>query len=180
MASSIPFEVVFDNTKWSASGISKIAGAATFRLKNGSRFANKEHDNLYGRRFDISELGKVVLEDNSELCIYAMGDWGSRVVNIQSAVSGGVAVEASGDSRVEFYRTAGNNNAVMAFSNSIYRVYRPSIYHDNNGDKRSSNFENWLEKTLRYCVDWCEQEDAINEREEDEKELHRTLNLMRI
>lgn len=53
-------------------------------------------------------------------------------------------------------------------------------YHDNNGDKRSSNFENWLENRLRYCVDWCEQEDAINEREEDEKELHRTLNLMRI
>ncbi len=139
--SSIPFEVVFDNTKWSASGISKIAGAATFRLKNGSRFANKEHDNLYGRRFDISELGKVVLEDDSELCIYAMGDWGSRVVNIQSAVPGGVAVEASGDSRVEFYRTAGNNNAVMAFSNSIYRVYRPSIYHDNNGTIYNSKNE---------------------------------------
>ena len=139
--SSIPFEVVFDNTKWSASGISKIAGAATFRLKNGSRFANKEHDNLYGRRFDISELGKVVLEDDSELCIYAMGDWGSRVVNIQSAVSGGVAVEASGDSRVEFYRTAGNDNAVMAFSNSIYRIYRPSIYHDNNGTIYNSQNE---------------------------------------
>ena len=149
--SSIPFEVVFDNTKWSASGISKIAGAATFRLKNGSRFANKEHDNLWGRKFDISELGRVALEDDSELCIYAMGDWGSRVVNIQSGVSGGVAVEASGGSRVEFYRTSGNNNAVMAVSNSIYRIYRPSIYHDNNGtiyDSKNEPFKGLRSVTL--------------------------------
>ena len=131
--SSIPFEVVFDNTKWSASGISKITGAATFRLKNGSRFANKEHDNLWGRRFDITGLGKVILEDESELCIYAMGDWGSRVANVESTVSGGVALEAGEGSKVEFYRTAGNNNAVMSFSNSIYCVHRPNIYHDNNG-----------------------------------------------
>ena len=149
--SSIPFEVVFDNTKWSASGISKITGAATFRLKNGSRFANKEHDNLYGRKFDIYESGKVVLEDESELCIYAMGDWGSRVVNIQSAVSGGVAIEAGDGAKVELYRTAGNNNAVMAFSNSIYRVYRPSIYHDNNGtiyDSKNEPFKGLRSVTL--------------------------------
>lgn len=54
------------------------------------------------------------------------------------------------------------------------------IYHDNNGDKCSSDFEDWLERRLRYCVDWCEMEDELNEREEDERELHRTLNLMRI
>ena len=139
--SSIPFEVVFDNTKWSASGISKIAGAATFRLKNGSRFANKEHDNLWGRRFDISELGKVVVEDGSELCIYAMGDWGSHDASIQSSVSGGMALEAGSGANVEFYRTTGNNNAVMTFSNSIYRVHRPGIYHDNNGTIYNSKNE---------------------------------------
>ena len=139
--SSIPFEVVFDNTKWSASGISKITGAATFRLKNGSRFANKEHDNLWGRRFDITGLGKVILEDESELCIYAMGDWGSRVANVESTASGGVALEAGEGSKVEFYRTVGNGNAVMSFSNSIYRVHRPSIYHDNNGTIYNSKNE---------------------------------------
>lgn len=139
--SSIPFEVVFDNTKWSASGISKITGAATFRLKNGSRFANKEHDNLWGRRFDITGLGKVILEDESELCIYAMGDWGSRNAKVESTASGGVALEAGEGSKVEFYRTVGNGNAVMSFSNSIYRVHRPSIYHDNNGTIYNSKNE---------------------------------------
>ncbi|MBR1921347.1 MAG: hypothetical protein IJ829_05015 [Kiritimatiellae bacterium] len=128
-----PFEVVFDNTKWNVSGISKITGGAIFRLKNGSRFKNKEHDNLYGRRFDIYESGKVVVEEGSELCIYAMGDWGSRPVNVQNSTPGGEALFAGAGAMVEFFRTTGDGTAVMTFSNAIYRIHRPSIYKDNNG-----------------------------------------------
>lgn len=54
------------------------------------------------------------------------------------------------------------------------------IIHDNDLDKTSPNLEKWLEKRLRYCVDWYRLEDEMNEELESENELHRQLNYMRI
>ena len=50
------------------------------------------------------------------------------------------------------------------------------IHHDNDNNKISLNFEEWLENELRDCVDWCELEEEREERHERENRFHTYLN----
>ena len=128
------FDVVFDNTRWTINGTLFIKGGATFRLKNGSMLANTDHETLWGRAVEVSEAGQVVVGNGSELRINALGNWGNGTATVSAATRGHEAIVVEDGGIYETYRTSGNNNAKVVVSNGVYRIYRPSIYHDNNGN----------------------------------------------
>ena len=130
---NVDVKVVFDNTSWTVNGKLLVAGGGTFRLENGSFFGNTDHETLWDRAVNITEMGKVVVASGSTLRVNALGNWGGGTSTVSAGYKGHEAIVVEDGGIYETYRTSGNNNAVLAVSNGTYRVYRPSIYHDNNG-----------------------------------------------
>ena len=129
------FEVVFDNTKWGVSGKTFIKGGATFRLVNGGSYQNFEVHDLYDRRAEIAEMGRVIVGNGSEFRLNAMGNYGTNplLVNPASAKHQAIVVEDGGV--FECYSTEGNGNGVFMASNCVYRIYMPYIHYVYSSEK---------------------------------------------
>ena len=129
------FEVVFDNTKWGVSGKTFIKGGATFRLVNGGSYQNFEIHDLYDRRAEIAEMGRVIVGNGSEFRLNAMGNYGTNplLVNPASAKHQAIIVEDGGV--FECYSTEGNGNGVFMASNCVYRIYMPYIHYVYSSEK---------------------------------------------
>ena len=129
------FEVVFDNTKWGVGGKTFIKGGATFRLVNGGSYQNFEIHDLYDRRAEIAEMGRVIVGNGSEFRLNAMGNYGTNplLVNPASAKHQAIVVEDCGV--FECYSTEGNGNGVFMASNCVYRIYMPYIHYVYSSEK---------------------------------------------
>ena len=127
---SIPFELVFDNTKWGAMGSFYVKGGATFRLENGGAYRNFESIGYWGRYAQIAENGRIVVCGGSEFRMNALGDYGSHPLEVIPASDGHKAIVVEDGGIFETYRFSGNDKAVFAASNSVYTIYMPSIYNE--------------------------------------------------
>lgn len=124
------FEVVFDNTKWGVSGKTYIKGGATFRLVNGGSYQNFEVHDLWDRRAEIAEMGRVVVGNGSEFRLNAMGNYGTNPLQVNPTSANHQAIVIEDGGTFECYSTAGNRNGAFVASNSVYRIYMPSIYYE--------------------------------------------------
>lgn len=124
------FELVFDNTTWSVNGWILISGGATFRLKNGSIMQNGERYNQYKRKMDITGAGQVVVGSGCSFLVNAMGDWGSVLSTVSADANAHTAIVVEEGGVYENYRTTGNGNASVSFSNGVFQVCLPSINHE--------------------------------------------------
>ncbi len=124
------FEVVFDNTKWGVSGKTYIKGGATFRLVNGGSYQNFEVHDLWDRRAEIAEMGRVVVGNGSEFRLNAMGNYGTNPLQVNPTSANHQAIVVEDGGTFECYSTAGNRNGAFVASNSVYRIYMPSIYYE--------------------------------------------------
>ena len=121
------FEVVFSNTKWGTNGNLYVGGGATFRLQDNSSFVNSEEYGYYNRHVNVTEAGKIIIGNGSELRVNALGNYGSISSTISADISGHKSIVVEDGGTYENYCTTGNGNADYEFSNGVYRVYLPNI-----------------------------------------------------
>ena len=129
--SSELFEVVFSNTKWGTNGNLFVAGGGVFILENGSSFVNSEEYGYYNRHVNVTGAGRIIVGENSELRVNALGNYGDVVSTISAETDGHEAITAKDGGIYENYVTTGNGRAVCGFSNGVCRVYLPSITEGN-------------------------------------------------
>ena len=124
------FEVVFDNTQWGVLGSFYVKGGATFRLVNGGAYTTFESLGYWGRYGQISENGRLVVGSGCEFRMNAMGDYGSNPLQVNPPSAGHQAIIVEDGGVFENYRFSGNGRGVFVASNSVYRIYQPSIYDE--------------------------------------------------
>ena len=127
---NIPFEVVFDNTKWGVLGSLLIKGGATFRLANGGTYQNFESIGYWGRYAQISENGRLVVGSGCEFRLNALGDYGSNPLEVNPSSADYPAIVVEDGGVFETYRFSGNGKGVFVASNSVYTIYMPSLYNE--------------------------------------------------
>ncbi len=119
------FEVVFDNTKWGVDGNFYVWGGATFRMKNGSSFMNREDYGYYNRHAGVKENGRIIVGAGCELRLNAMGNGGVTPFDVTVQETGHKAVTVADGGIFETFRWGGNNKGVFASSNGVVRIYNP-------------------------------------------------------
>ncbi|MBP5543187.1 MAG: hypothetical protein ILM98_03865 [Kiritimatiellae bacterium] len=124
------FEVVFDNTQWGVLGSILIKGGATFRLANGGIYQNFESIGYWGRYAQISENGRLVVGHGCEFRLNALGDYGSNPLEVNPSSANYPVIIVEDGGVFETYRFSGNGKGVFVASNSVYRIYQPSIYDE--------------------------------------------------
>ena len=139
---SVSFNVVFDNTRWNASGNLYVKGGATFRLKNNSVYMNAETYSLYNRHAEVSGNGCIVIESGSELRIDAMGNSGDTPAVFNQSAIGRESIIVADGGIYDNYRTAGNGNGVFAASNAVLTVHVPVIDEDVTGSSGTKHYCN--------------------------------------
>lgn len=139
---SVSFNVVFDNTKWNASGNLYVKGGATFWLKNDSVYMNDETYSLYNRHAEVSGNGCIIIESGSELRIDAMGNSGDTPAVFNASVMGHESVIVADGGIYDNYRTTGNGNGVFAASNAVITVHVPIIDEDVTGSSGTKHYCN--------------------------------------
>ncbi len=127
---NIPFEVVFDNTKWGVLGSLLIRGGATFRLANGGVYQNFESIGFWDRYAQISENGRIAIGSGCEFRLNSLGDYGTHSLEINPSSANHQAVVVEDGGVFETYRSSGNGKGVFVASNSVYRIYQPSLYNE--------------------------------------------------
>ena len=139
---NVSFNVVFDNTKWNASGNLYVKGGATFWLKNDSVYMNDETYSLYNRHAEVSGNGCIIIESGSELRIDAMGNSGDTPAVFNASVMGHESVIVADGGIYDNYRTTGNGNGVFAASNAVITVHVPIIDEDVTGSSGTKHYCN--------------------------------------
>lgn len=134
------FEVVFDNTKWGVSGKTYIKGGATFRLVNGGSYQNFEIHDLWDRRAEIADTGRVIVGNGSEFRLNAMGNYGTNPLQVNPATAKHQAIVVEDGGVFECYSTEGNGNAMFIASNCVYRIYMPYIHYVYSSEK---TYDTW-------------------------------------
>ena len=77
------------------------------------------------------EAGRIIVGENSELRVNALGNYGDVISTISAETDGHEAITAKDGGIYENYVTTGNGRAVCGFSNGVCRVYLPSITEGN-------------------------------------------------
>ena len=137
---SAAFEVVFDNARWNPSGNLYVKGGATFRLANGSSYANGESYSLYNRHAEVSGCGRIVVEGGSELRLDAMGNSGDNAAVTSASEAGRETIVVADGGIYDNYRTTGNGNGVFAASNAVVRIHVPFIDEDVSGSSGTRHY----------------------------------------
>lgn len=125
------FEVIFDSMRWGVGGKVYIKGGATFRLRNNAAFINYEHHTAWDRYAEISEKGRLVVDEGCEFRLNALGNYGDRSLVLNPSEDGFQSIVVKDGGVFETYRSSGSRKGVFAAEGQVeYRVFEPYIYYE--------------------------------------------------